>query len=774
MYKLPNTLTEDIAYFGTLIDDFKQGKIEPVKFKGTRVPMGIYEQRKDGTYMVRVRTTGGFITPDQLRQVAYTAIEHQAPLLHITTRQEIQIHHIQIEQVKTILPELQQVELSSKGGGGNTVRNILVDINSGISADETFDVLPYAVDLTTKLIAEPDSFTLPRKLKIAFSSNEKYGDLAIVNDLGFVAKIVDGKRGFTVYLGGSLASHATLGWKLFDFAPEEDLFYIATAAKQFFSAHGNRKNRHKARIRYIFYKLGEEKTLELFFEAYNELKKNPALKYIPTTLSISNKTPDIEALTFKSDDFTLWKKRYVIPQKQEGLFAITIPIEDGNVNGETFVKIADFAQAFGDDVIRFTTRQNIQLRNIPEVYLGNVYQLVKYIEQRTDVVAIANNVISCTGADTCRLGICLTKGAASALRIKLRESDLPMDVIQDFTINISGCPNSCAQQRWSDLGFAGKVVRNDRMYPAYTVFAGANRYGEGELSNALGVISSKDLPDFTEEVLTAYIAVKEKYTSFSHYVKGEGVAVIKALTEKYVDIPSFDENSDYYYDWGSTEIFSVINKGQADCSAGLFDMIDVDANTIRQALTDLEVKPTNELLHSVVFSASRMLLITRGVEPKTTADIYDQFIDKFLRVGLVSDSFVNLIETAKASSTTDFVARKAEIISLGETVLKLYESMDDSLQFKNIPEQKPVAEPGETLENATTFRTKDLRGVTCPLNFVKTKIELSSLKSGDLLEIWLDDGQPIENVPGSLRNEGHEILSANAVQDYWKVLVRKA
>ena len=477
MYKLPITLTEDISYFGTLIDDFKQGKIEPVKFKGTRVPMGIYEQRKDGTYMVRVRTTGGFITPSQLRQVALTAIEHQAPLLHITTRQEIQIHHIQIEQVKTILPELQRVELSSKGGGGNTVRNILVDIESGISADEAFDVLPYAQDLTTKLIAEADSFTLPRKLKIAFSSNENYSDLAIVNDLGFVAKTVDGKRGFTVYLGGSLASHATLGWKVFDFAPEEDLFYIAAAAKQFFSAHGNRKNRHKARIRYIFYKLGEEKTLELFFEAYNELKKDASLKYTPSKQAFASKTPNIESLVFKNEDFNLWKKRYVIPQKWEGMFAITIPVEDGNADGETFLKIADFAQTFGDDVIRFTTRQNIQLRNIPEVYLGNVYQFVKYIEQQADVPAIANNVISCTGADTCRLGICMTKGAASALRIKLRESNLALDEIQNFRINISGCPNSCAQQRWSDLGFAGKVVRNDRMYPAYTVFAGANRNG---------------------------------------------------------------------------------------------------------------------------------------------------------------------------------------------------------------------------------------------------------------------------------------------------------
>jgi sulfite reductase (ferredoxin) len=170
------------------------------------------------------------------------------------------------------LPKLQEVQLSSKGGGGNTVRNILVYINSGISSDESFDVLPYAIDLITKLIAEPDSFSLPRKLKIAFSINEANSDYAIINDLGFIAKLKEGKRGFQVYLGGSVASNPTLGWLLFDFIEEKELFNIAEAAKRFFSNHGNRKNRHKARIRYIFYKEGEEKTKELFFNYYNEIK----------------------------------------------------------------------------------------------------------------------------------------------------------------------------------------------------------------------------------------------------------------------------------------------------------------------------------------------------------------------------------------------------------------------------------------------------------------------------------------------------------------------
>jgi sulfite reductase (ferredoxin) len=781
MYKLPNTLTADIAYFGTLIDDFHQGKIEPVKFKGNRVPMGIYEQRKDGTYMVRVRCTGGYISPQQLKQVALTAQSHQSELLHITTRQEIQIHHILIDQVKTILPELQTVGLSSKGGGGNTVRNFLVDINDGIIQDEVFDVLPYAVDLTTRLIAEPDSFTLPRKLKIAFSTSEKNSDFAVINDLGFIPQIKDGKRGFRVYLGGSVASNPTLGWELFDFAPEEELFNIAIAAKRFFSNHGNRKNKHKARIRYIFFKEGEEKTKELFFNYYNEIKEKENIVYSPSTLEFEYKTPSFKAIEDKSAEFKTWKQRYVLAQKQQGQFTILVPFINGNTNPDTLLKIAEFTDAFGNDVLRFTARQQLQIRNIPETYLGNVYQLLNELNINTTLPRVINNVVSCTGADTCRLGICYSKGASLALRKKLEKSSLQLDNVSDLQINISGCPNSCAQQIWSDIGFAGRVGRNERMYAAYSVFAGASKGVNPELGELLGNVSAKDLPQFTEEILANYIHLKQKYFSFKAYLDAVGKDYIKALVERYKEVPSFDEDKNYYYDWGSDELFSVANKGPAECSAGLFDMIDVDLNFIKEGFKLLneekDARKINRILIDILFSSSRMLLVTKGAEPKTFAESFEFFIEKFINEGLVSDSFRNLLETAKTKPNQDFSARKKEIIDLANTVIKLYEGMDDSLQFKNqvnkpveVIEEKPLKQESTTSD----IRVKDFRGVPCPLNFVKTKIELATLKSGDLLEVWLDDGQPIQNVPGSVRNEGHEIKSTIQEGDFWKVLIKKS
>jgi len=781
MYKLPTTLTDDITYFGTLIDDFHQGKIEPVKFKGTRVPMGIYEQRKDGTYMVRVRCTGGFISPEQLKQVALTAQHHNSTLLHITTRQEIQIHHISIDQVKTILPELQTVELSSKGGGGNTVRNFLVDVNSGISTTEVFDVLPYAVDLTTRLIAEPDSFTLPRKLKIAFSTSETNADFALINDLGFVATIKDGKRGFKVYLGGSVASNPTLGWKLFDFAPEEELFNIAIAAKQFFNQHGNRKNKHKARIRYIFFKEGIEKTKELFFNYYNEIKAKANNVYTPNELSFEYKIPVFAAIRNNSIEFESWKKNAVSAQKQAGLFSVIIPFENGNTDSDTLLRIAEFADAFGNDVLRFTPRQQLQLRNIPEAYLPNVYQLLVQLNINTTLPWVANNVVSCTGADTCRLGICLPKGAATALRNQLGKSTLKLDELNGLQINISGCPNSCAQQIWSDIGFQGRVGRNERMYAAYNVFVGVDKGANPQLGQAIGAVSARDLPQFTEEILAGYLAVKNETGTFKEYLEADGKANIQALVEKYKNVPSFAEDKNYYYDWGSEELFSVANKGPAECSAGLFDMIDVDLKFINEGIKQLETETDerniNLILYDIIFSSSRMLLVTKGAEPKTVSESFSLFIDKFINEGLVNDSFTNLVKTAEATPGFNFATRKQEIIDLANVVKALYEGMDDSLQFKTqlAKPTEPTVEvtPPQGANASAEVRVKDFRGVACPMNFVKTKIELSSLKSGDLLEIWLDDGQPIQNVPGSVRNEGHEVVSAVQEDTFWKVLIKK-
>ncbi|MBA4411274.1 MAG: sulfite reductase subunit beta (hemoprotein) [Odoribacter sp.] len=775
MYTLPATLSDDIKYFGSLVDEFLDGKLEPVKFKAIRVPMGIYEQRKDGTFMVRIRCAAGFITPFQLKKVAEIAHRHKSDLLHITTRQEIQMQNVNLSEATYILQNLKEIGLSSKGGGGNTVRNIMVSIDSGIAPDEVFDVTPYAFNLTSRLIAELDSFTLPRKLKIAFSNSEKDTSYSVFNDLGFIAQVKDGKRGFRVYLGGSLATKPMVGYLLFDFVPEEEIFYITDAVKKLFSRYGNRKNKHKARLRYIFYKLGKEEVFRLFFEIYNEIKQFEDIPYQHTTYKFAPPAPRLIPELVSSSEFEKWKERYVADQRQEGLFSVIVPLENGNINAEKLGQLADFTSHFGEDVIRFSMRQNLHFRNIPKQYLGNVYNFLVKIGVEVHLPLLLNTVVACTGADTCRLGICLSKGASAALRKSLGKSDLPLDQLSDLRINISGCPNSCGQQVAADLGFFGKVGRNDRMYPAYHVVAGASIGADSKLAEHVGEVSAFDLPKFTIDIFRLYLEKQTRYPSFSEYVQAEGKADIAELTRKYQVIPEFRDDKNYYFDWGSDQIFSLAAKGVGECSAGLFDMIDVDLNTINETRERLgnetDKDAANKLLYTLVFASSRMLLITRGAEPKNTTEVYNEFLSKFIDAKLISNVYRESVEIVRDDHSYDLSEKKDTILDLSRAVIDLYEGMDDSLQFKNLGN----SDQSDTIElpKQITTRKKDFRGVACPMNFVKTKIELATLKSGDLLEILLDEGEPIENVPGSIKGEGHKILDQKKVDDHWVVTIEK-
>ena len=786
MYIIPESLTADIRYNQRLIEQYKKGEISGAQLKSNRVPMGIYEQRQDGHFMLRIRCTGGhfmlrirctggLITPQQLRRVAEVGAQVNCSHIHITTRQEVQIHDVDIDDATPALLRLQEVGLATQGGGGNTVRNMLVNELGGLSDRQTFDPYPYAIGLTTRLIAEKDSWSMPRKLKIAFDINEEDANFALVADLGLIPLVRDGQRGFRVLLGGSVASNPHKGWQVFDFLPEKDLFRAAKAAKNFFNLNGNRKNRYKARIRYIFYKNGEEETRRLYLDEFNKLADDPSLDFVPAALTMEHKTPSFAPVVDKSEDFKTWKRRYVKKQSiGEGFYAV-IPFLHGNTSPDAVARIADFLAEFGNDVIRFTPRQNMQLRNIPEAYLPNVYQFFKGLGLTLDVPVIINNLTSCTGADTCRLGICLPKGLVKGIRRALEKSSLDLDQLPDLKININGCSNSCAQSAWSDLGFSGRIGRvGDHPYPAYTVWARVN--GKTELAEAIGYLAAKDIPQFVADYLGQYLTAKDRYASYDAFVRDKDTEVIKAAIARYQDVPSFDDDKNYYFDWGADEIFSLTSHGQAECSAGLFDIIELDLATIKEKQVALSRPEADveKLLREIVFSASRMLLVTRGADPRTDDEVYANFESLFIDAGIVDAEFKTVVE--KARHAEPLANDRTQIEALATKVKELYASMDDSLQFKQAPSKSPQVGDSnhqEDKELDAPSRKKDFRGVACPMNFVKTKIELASMQSGQVLEILLDDGQPIQNVPGSVRQEGHDVLATEKVDNYWKVVIRK-
>jgi len=592
-----------------------------------------------------------------------------------------------------------------------------------------------------------------------------------------IATIQSGEKGFKVYLGGGLGSKPTTGFKLSDFIPATDLLYIGEAVKILFSEHGNRRNRNKARIRYIFYKLGEERVFELFHEVFNDLKVEGNYELeLPSVLQSKNEGLVID---FNPGNglYGKWLTRYVKPQKQDGFYSVEIPLNQGMVKSETLIRLADFLAETGDDVIRFTMRQNILLRNIPGQLLEPLYQELKELGIEVDLPRILNSIVACAGADTCRLGICLSRGASSAIKKSLSGlSSDQLDELSDLDINISGCPNSCGQHSISNLGFYGKASRNDRLYPAYYVVAGG-RTGDNKARLALkyGEISSHDLPQFTAQLLEKWSSKKSLYAGFNEYLDVDGKTDVEELLTQFETIPLFGEDKNYYFDWGASDIFTLTGKKQAECSAGMFDMIDFDRDAILDLRKGIENTHDNVLinksLYGIVYHASRMLLVTRGIEPSNREEVFTSFNHSFIQEGHVSQLFEPVIKLALENPEGSFIQFRKLINELATTVIDLYINMDDSLQFKSVKEVNKLNESDAF--SIPEKRLKDFRGVACPMNFVKTKIELSSMKSGELLEILLDDGAPIKNVPGSVRNEGHLVLEEIKNKDFWSVLIRK-
>ena len=856
MYRIPSTLKGDLDYTQSLIDQFKAGEIQAGQLKSNRVPMGIYEQRKNQHYMLRLRCAGGLVTPKQLAKIAFVGHQLSTSHLHVTTRQEIQIHNVDIEDAVPALRKLEKIGISSAGGGGNTVRNMMVDDRSGLTAEEEFDVYPYVEELTSRLIAEKDSFTMPRKYKVAIDTSVDTANYSYIADLGLQARIKDGKRGFRVLIAGSAASNAHTGWEVFDFLPEKDLYRAAKALKNWFYKYGNRRNRHKARMRYVFYKYGTEEAKRLYLEEFEALKKDPSIDFVAPALPLEHHKPSFSPLGekegnnastyFDREAFETWKRRYAHKQTnaeglKENLWYAYIPLRHGNHSTDFFAEVAEYLGNYGNDVIRFTKKEQIQVRNIPEEYLPDIYAFFKKLGvYQVDYPVVVTNLTCCTGADTCRLGICLPKGAIDAIAKQLLSSDLNLDTIPDFELRMNGCTNICALATWGDLGFSGRVGRvGDDPYPAYTVWLPVK--GKHEIDLQQGYIAAKKIPAFVEDYLRDVIQEQANYADYYDYVAKRGAGFIKELIAKYKEIAPFTEEPDTFYDFGDDEKFSLIKYGKAECSAGLFDIIEIDQDTIREKLgeidkilgndkshTDLtnltdivneeDAKKIEKLLHDIVFSENRMLLVTRGLDPRTDEDVYNGFEKEFIGAGIIPQKFKVLTE--KARNNNSLIAEKPLIDELAQLLNDLYQNMDDSLQFKlssdssqtdakdskekdnqkeksvksvcvsesknandkSVSSVKSVGqkngsenEEKESAESAAISPDvkKDFRGVMCPMNFVKTKIALTPMQSGQILEILLDDGAPIENVPGSVKGEGHTILSTEKIENYWKVLIRK-
>lgn len=791
-YDLPDTLQEDMKVFFDDIKSYQKEEINTVKFKGIRVVHGIYEQRKPETHMVRIRCAGGGVTPQQLKRVAELSRQYGSGEVHVTTRQDLQLHYVPLNHVPEVCLRLCDVGISPRGGGGNTVRNVLASHDSGVHPDEVFDVMPYAESLTSRMLKEADSWNLPRKFKIAFCNTSIDNVRSAITCLGFFASIKDGRKGFKVYCAGGMGNFPMLGHCLFEFVEDRYVYHVVKAIKVMFDKYGNRRNRNKAKLKFLWDKLGKDDFIQKFRFEYDQLIQIDGLELVFKDYENKNQVeeghPVVPLEESDRNEFNLWKKRYVTVQKQEELYQINVPLKLGDLQAEEALIIAEGMIPFGENTIRLSVSQNIYLRNIPEIYLSNLFYLLKKIDTLSFSPRLFSQMVACTGADTCKLGIALPRGVTPRIQSLLNHSIVDLLDELDVKIHISGCPNTCGCHHSADLGFFGRILRSGKdMMPAYNVMVGAIMIeGQSRFSRKVGEIATKDMPEFIRDVLQLYSS--KNYLNFAEYVDNEGEEEIKNICLQYQNIPSFEKNPAYFYDWGSSERFSLLKGQKAECSAGMFDMIDVDVAQMKKDRRSYEESDSLDLkkenISNLLFCACRMLLVTRGIEAKDNKDVFRMFQQHFINSHIVPKEFSQIVEKAQKGHQSQIYDQRNQVLELSDFMLNLYKNMDDSLRFPHEATEELKKESAlsysrsdkmtkkEAEESQEFF--KDLRGVGCPINFVKVKLELAKLKSKDKLLVFLDNGAPISNVPASVQAEGHTILKKEQVDDhYWMVKIEK-
>lgn len=756
---LPESVVQDVLGYRSQVNKFLQGETSPVAFRAYRVPMGVYEQRAAGKYMVRIRIGAGLVLPYQLERIAQLSKTYGNGIVHVTTRQDIQIHEVNIEDTPDVLEGLLEVGLSARGGGGNTVRNVTACPRAGVCPQEEFNVAPYAIATAEYLLQDRSSFNLPRKYKIVFSGCSADCTFASVADLGFFAHRRDGVKGFAVYAGGGLGPNPQVGVRIEDFIRDDEIFEAAEVVKRLFDKYGDRSDKNKARLRYVLRRVGTEEFIKLYNDERAELRNKGLQGEIPQLRDIASRFKAPKSVTGRDNNRSSLPNN-IMTEKMLGLFTVRLRLKYGDIPADDLVKIGRIAERFGQGLIRTTQLQDVLITSVPSQNIESVLGALK--ELSIDVPGNSNpKIVTCTGAATCKLGLCLSRNLANAVSKEFHEKNISVGN-SNLVVRISGCPNSCGNHYIADIGFEGKAKRiNGRLMPFYNVLAGAKiAEGATSLAEKLGDVPAKRVPELVAEAFAT--------GSFDKKRMGN-------LTVQHSDTSS-DLPEDYYSDFGTSEPFSLAGRGPGECGAGVMDVIKVDIDEAKEAVKAAHktqaAEDKSESVYRAIVAAARALLVTFGVEPKKDREIFAAFSEHLIKQGWVKPQTQQLLDEVidwrmgEGVSMGD-LAQQAEDLTM--RVEELFLSLDANLKFK----AEPTVQKTNIDKTETKDHTVDLRGVACPLNFVKAKLELEKIAVGQILEVLLDDGEPVRNVPASFVEQGQEVIEVENKGDHFCVKVRR-
>ena len=624
---------KDIIDLERKIALFRDGKIDDERFRSLRLARGVYGQRQEGVQMIRIKLNFGKVSSEQLHRISDVSDEYSRGRLHITTRQDIQIHYVSLDRTPELWAELEKSDITLREACGNTVRNITASENAGIDVDEPFDVSPYAHALFQFFLRNPICQEMGRKFKISFSSSDKDTALSYLHDLGFIPKIVNGERGFKVMLGGGLGSQPHHAELLSEFVPVNQIIPTTEGVLRIFDRFGERNKRLKARMKFLIKDLGRDAFLKLVEE------EKKALSYqtveidtvafdapIPEQLLVAPKVVIEDVAAFEA-----WKKSNVIQQKQAGYVAIGIKVSLGDFYTDKARLLADLIKNYGANELRFTLRQDILIRNIKEDNLVFFYQEL----EKLGFVDLGYNstadITACPGTDTCNLGIASSTGIATELERVLATEYPQYNDNNEITIKISGCMNACGQHNMAEIGFQGMSINSGKLVaPALQVLLGGGNLGNGEgrFSDKVIKIPSRRGPDALRFILNDFEA-NANGLKFLDYYDAKGEKYFFDLLTPLADITNLTEAD--FVDWGNADNY-VKAIGVGECAGVVIDLVTTlifeakDKMTFAQeAFDDKNWADAIYLAYAGFVNGAKALLLSENEKTNHHAGIIDLF-----------------------------------------------------------------------------------------------------------------------------------------------------
>ncbi|MFI0461687.1 MAG: nitrite/sulfite reductase [Ilumatobacteraceae bacterium] len=576
----------DIERFEIAIDQFLKGEISDDVFRVMRLNNGIYGQRQGGTnQMVRVKLPAGSITPEQFDVMADLSSEFSRGWGHITTRQNIQFHFVELRKIPDLLRRLADVQLTSREACGDTVRNVMACHLAGACPYEKLDVTPWAEAVYRHFVRNPLGQRLPRKFKVNFSGCSTDCGQAMFNDVGVVAATrtrEDGsiESGFRIYIAGGLGATPHPALALEDFTSREDLLPTVEAALRVFDQTGNRDNKLRARMKWVVDQLGIEEVRRRVIKIRHTLPASSSWPGgIPAEVRAAGDAPagriaegevsqvgQSTIINFTSSDpFRRWENASVIRGAANGTVSAIAYAPLGDITADQFRALANIQRHFKSDV-RLSNRQNVVFRSLQPSQMRELYDMLDAIGMAQPGAELARDVVACPGADTCNIAVTQSRGLAKAIGDKLEEEGLAE--IGGVRINISGCTNSCGQHHASDIGFFGAERRaHGKSLPGYQMLLGGY-VGEEQIhfgEKALRV-PAKAAPEAVARVVRRFAAERSAAETFQGWLARSGGAVAVADGLRDLDeIPQPDVAPDFFIDYGETGPFSG-EVGDSECA----------------------------------------------------------------------------------------------------------------------------------------------------------------------------------------------------------------